>query len=139
MLSYSPHGYRDPFGLMRRQLFESARPSAAATGYPAVNVWQSEDSAAVTAEIPGVAPEDIEISIKHNVLTISGERKVPEVDEGTTWLRRESPSGRFSRIVQLPFRVDHERVEARFEHGVLQIELHRPADDKPRRIEVKTA
>ncbi len=139
MLSYSPLGYRDPFELMRRQLSESDRPFTAAAGYPAVNVWQGGDSAAVTAELPGVTPEDIEISVKNNLLTISGVRRAPEIGEGTTWIRRESPSGRFSRIVQLPFRVDRDRVEARFENGVLQIELHRPEEDKPRRIEVKTA
>ncbi len=137
MLSYWQPVYRDPFELMRRQLRD--RPSSAATGYPPVNFWQGADSAAVTAEIPGVATEDIEISIKNNVLTISGERKAPEVEESTTWLLRESASGRFSRIVQLPFRVDRDRVEARCENGVLQIELHRPEEDKPRRIEIKSA
>ena len=139
MLSYPPFGSADPFAPMRRQMRDLGRPVAQVAQYPAVNVWQGPDSAAVTAELPGTAPEDIEISIKNNVLTISGERKPPESSEDATWLRRERPYGRFSRVVQLPFRVDRDRVEARFENGVLQIELHRPEEDKPRRIDIKAA
>ena len=138
MLTYSPFGYADPFALMRRQMRDLGRP-AQASGYPAVNVWQGAHSAAVTAELPGLAPEDIEISVTNNVLTISGERRLPEDGDGASWLRRERPYGRFSRVVQLPFRVDRDRVEARFENGVLEIELHRPEEDKPRRIDIKAA
>lgn len=139
MLTYSPFGYADPFALMRRQMRGPGRIPAAVPAYPAVNVWQGSDSAAVTAELPGVAPEDLDISVKNNVLTIAGERKAPEVGDDAGWLRRERAYGRFSRIVQLPFRVDRDRVEARFENGVLQIELHRPEEDKPRRIDIKAA
>ena len=135
MLTYSPFGYADPFSLMRRQMRERGPRTS---GFPAVNVWQGADSAAVTAELPGVAPEDLDISVKNNVLTISGECK-PRAEAEGGWLRRERPAGRFSRIVQLPFRVDRDRVEARFENGVLQIELHRPEEDKPRRIAIKAA
>lgn len=135
MLTYSPFGYADPFALMRGP----GRIAAASPAYPAVNVWQGTDSAAVTAELPGVAPEDLDISVKNNVLTIAGERKPPEAEGDATWLRRERAYGRFSRIVQLPFRVDRDRVEARFENGVLQIELHRPEEDKPRRIDIRAA
>lgn len=110
---------------MRRQLRHPGRIAAASPAYPPVNVWQGTDSAAVTAELPGVAPEGLDISVKNNVLTIAGERKAPEVGEDAARLRRERAYGRFSRIVQLPFRVDRDRVEARFENGVLQIELHR--------------
>ncbi len=139
MLTSSPFGYPDPFVLMRRQMGDSGRPARQAPAYPPVNIWQGPDSAAVTAELPGILPEDIEISIKNSVLTLSGERKLPEGGDDASWLRRERPSGRFSRVVQLPFRVDRDRVEARFENGVLQIELHRPEEDKPRRIEIRAA
>lgn len=139
---FSPSfGHRDPFALMRQQMRELDRPlgPAAAGGFPAVNIWQGADSAAVTAELPGVAPDDLDISVRNNVLTISGERKAPGTDENTGWLRRERAYGRFSRVVQLPFRVDPDRVEARFDNGVLQVELHRPEEDKPRRIQIKSA
>lgn len=133
----------DPFALMRRlqqdlhHPWQGAQP-AGGRGYPAVNIWQGADSTAVTAELPGVEPADIDIQVKEDVLTIAGERKATQGD-GRTWHRRERGYGRFSRIVRLPYRVDPSKVEARFENGVLQIELRRPDEDKPRRIEIKAA
>ncbi len=109
-----------------------------ARGFPAVNVWQGTDSTAVTAELPGIEPADIDIQVKEDLLTIAGERKAPQEDE-QTWHRRERGYGRFSRVVRLPYRVDPDKVEARFDNGVLQIELHRPEEDKPRRIDIKAA
>jgi HSP20 family protein len=132
---------RDPFTAMRRLQDEVNRAFAAprAAGFPAVNIWQGTDSAALTAEIPGVEPADLEISVKEDVITIAGERRPPEVAEGTVWQRRERAYGRFSRAIRLPYRVDPDRVEARFADGVLEIELHRPEADKPRRIQIKAA
>ena len=134
---------RDPFAVMRRLQDEVNRtftsPARAAGGFPAVNLWQGTDSAALTAELPGVDPADIDISVKEEVITITGERKAPATDDQTVWNRRERPYGRFSRVIQLPFRVDRDRVEARIQDGVLQIELHRPEADKPRRVQIKAA
>jgi HSP20 family protein len=130
----------DPFAALRRLQDEVDRAFAAparAGGFPPVNVWQGPDSAAVTAEVPGVDPAGIDISVKEDVLTISGARKPPETGEDTVWHRRERAYGRFSRMIQLPYRVDPDRVEARMQDGVLQIELHRPERDRPRRIEIK--
>jgi HSP20 family protein len=130
----------DPFALMRRlqqDLNRSWEP-VASRGFPAVNIWQGADSTAVTAELPGVEPADIDIQVKQDLLTIAGERRAPQSD-GQTWHRRERGFGRFSRVIRLPYRVDPDKVEARFENGVLQVELHRPDEDKPRRIEIKAA
>ena len=134
-------GPNDPFTLMRRlsQDLDRGWQPTAARGFPAVNIWQGTDSTAVTAELPGIEAGDIDIQVKDDVLTIAGERKAPSAGEDTMWHRRERGYGRFNRVVQLPCRVDPERVEARFENGVLQIELHRPEQDKPRRIEIKAA
>lgn len=130
---------RDPFDLMRQLQggLDASHAPATAGGFPAVNLWQGAESAAVTAELPGVEPDDIEISVKDNVLTLAGERKAPEAGEEIVWHRRERSFGRFSRVIQLPFRVDPNKVEARFENGVLQVELHRPEEEKPRRISIK--
>ena len=134
---------RDPFAVMRRLQDEVDRtftsPARAAGGFPAVNIWQGTDTAALTAELPGVDPADIDISVKEDVITVAGERKAPATDDQTVWNRRERPYGRFSRVIQLPFKVDPDRVEARLQDGVLQIELHRPEADKPRRIQIKAA
>ena len=114
-------------------MFEPARGGA----FPPVNMWQGSDSAALTAELPGIDPGSIDVSVKEDLVTISGERR-PPADENATWHRRERAYGRFSRVVQLPFRVDPDRIEARMQDGVLQIELQRPETDKPRRISIKT-
>jgi len=134
---------RDPYRSMRRLQDEFGRafspylPRADQAGFPAINMWQGENSVAVTTELPGLAPEDIEISVKDATLVLSGERKVPESGEKAVWHMRERPFGKFSRAVRLPFRVDPDKVEARFTNGVLQIELQRPEEDRPRRIQVK--
>lgn len=130
---------RDPFAVLRRLQDEADRTFAApgrAAGFPAVNLWQGTDSAALTAELPGVDPKDVDISVKEDVVTISGQRRPPETDDATVWHRRERAHGTFSRAVRLPFRVDPDRVEARLQDGVLQMELHRPEADKPRRITI---
>lgn len=133
---------RDPFALMRRmgEEFDRAMLSpAAAQGYPAVNIWQGSEAVAVTAELPGVAPADIDISVKDTVLTIAGQRKAPETGDDAVWHRRERTFGTFSRAVRLPFRVDPDKVEARMDNGVLRVVAYRRAEDMPRRIDVKTA
>ena len=101
-----------------------------------MNVWTNEDGAVVTAELPGVAPEDIDISVVNETLTVTGTRS-PEEVEGATYHRRERTYGRFTRSFQLPFQIDGEKVEASFEHGVLHIHLPRSEADKPRRITIK--
>ncbi len=136
---FSPMG-PDPFALMRRLAQDVDRwQPVSARGFPAVNIWQGGESTAVTAELPGVEPAAIDIQVKEDLLTISGERKPPQIEGEAAWLRRERGFGRFSRVIRLPYRVDPDKVEARFEDGVLQVELHRPDEDKPRRIEIKAA
>lgn len=136
---------RDPFLAMRRfqdefdRAFAPYLPDTGSAGYPAVNMWQGENSIAITTELPGVEPDDIDISVKEDTLTLSGERKMPEVGDKATWHMRERPVGRFARSIRLPFRVNPDNVEAHFSNGVLQIELQRPEEDRPRRIQVKAA
>lgn len=130
----------DPFALMRRLSEDlGGAVNGAARSFPALNIWQSDEAAAITAELPGVEPGDIDIQVKDTLLTLSGERKAPDLPEGATWHRRERAFGRFTRAVRLPFRVDPEKVEARFADGVLRIAVGRPEDDKPRRIAIKAA
>lgn len=136
---------RDPFAAMRQFQTEIERAFAPIStefgrpAFPAVNMWQGEQSVAVTTELPGIAPDDIDISVKDDVLTISGERKAPEIGDKGVWHRRERLYGKFARTIQLPFRVDPDKVEARFNNGILQIEMQRPVEDRPRRIEITTA
>jgi HSP20 family protein len=108
-----------------------------APGYPAVNVWTQSDGAIVTAELPGVEPDCIDISVQDDTLTVRGTRECREAEEGVTYHRRERRSGSFARTIQLPFQVQGNGVEATFEKGVLHISLPRAEEDKPKRITVK--
>lgn len=107
--------------------------------YPALNIWTDDDSLMVTAEMPGVSPEDLELTVDGETLTIQGSRTAPAEDEGVRYHRRERTHGRFSRTVNIPFRADAEKVEAHFRNGVLRIEVPRAEVDKPRTIQVKNS
>jgi HSP20 family protein len=109
---------------------------ASAPDYPAMNVWTDEDSAIVTAELPGMDRENIDISVEDDVLTVRGERQ-PDEMEGATYHRRERRYGTFARTFRLPFRVEGDAVEATFSNGVLKIVLPRAEEEKPKKITVQ--
>ena len=132
----------DPFALMRSMLRDFDPFTSAGTAqavFPAVNVWQGDDAVAITAELPGIDPADIDISVKENILTIAGERKAPQLPEGARWHRNERRFGKFTRAIRLPFAASDDKVEARMVHGVLRIAVGRPEEDKPKKIEIKAA
>lgn len=140
----SPNYFRrgDPFALMRsmmRNAGSSFVPASSQAVFPQVNLYEGDDGLAITAELPGVDPSDIDITVKEDVLTLSGERKPPQVSEDVRWHRQERSYGKFSRAIRLPFQARDDRVEARFENGVLRILVGRPEEDKPRKIEIKAA
>jgi HSP20 family protein len=108
-----------------------------APAFPAMNVWTGENSAIVTAELPGVAPDDIDISVTGDTLTVKGSRQPDELEEGGTYHRRERRYGTFTRAFQLPFQVEPGKVEASFGNGVLQISLPRAEQELPKKIAVK--
>ena len=111
----------------------------AAPSFPAMNVWTNPEGAVLTAELPGVNPEDIDISVVGETLTLTGTRQPEELQEGEKYHRRECGYGKFTRTFQLPFAVEADKVDAVFEKGVLHISLPRAEADKPKKISVKTA
>jgi len=110
---------------------------AGAGTYPAVNVWEDAEALHVEAELPGLNLKDLEIHVTgNNQLTIKGERK-PNVPEKSVWHRQERGFGQFVRVLTLPFDIDSNKVEARFENGVLMLNLAKHPAAKPRKITVK--
>ncbi len=93
----------------------------------------------VTAELPGVARDDVTISLQEDVLMLEGKREPKLQQDNVNWQRRERAYGTFSRAVQLPFRVDPEKVQARFDNGILEIELERLEADRPKKIGISAA
>ena len=104
---------------------------------PPVNVWVGESDAVVTAELPGVDPGKVDISVVGDTLTIRGLREAAPLGEGESYHRQERSHGRFSRSLQLPFHVEAGKVEAKYDRGILRIALPRAEADKPRKISVK--
>lgn len=114
-------------------------PLGGAADFPLLNIWANEEGVVVSAELPGVDPDSIKVSVHRNTLTLSGERRIEKPEEKAVALRIERPSGAFSRTVTLPFTVDADRVGARSDAGVLLIQLPRPEEDRPKRIQIATA
>lgn len=106
-------------------------------GFPAVNVWEEGEAVLVEAELPGLSLSDLEIFVTGgNQLTIKGERK-PLTADKMVWHRQERSTGEFSRTLTLPYPVDPEKVEAKFENGVLAVRLAKHESARPRKIHVK--
>ncbi len=105
--------------------------------FPLVNMTESKDNYTVQAEIPAIKSDDIDISVTHDSVSISGERKIPSEKEGAKYHRREREAGKFSRIVSLPGQVDTEKVEATCVDGILTVILPKAEASKPKQITVK--
>lgn len=92
----------------------------------------------MSIELPGLTEQDIELTVKDTMLSIRGTYPDSEKGDDIVWHRHERSDGTFLRSVELPFRVNPDQIEARFENGVLTVEMQRPEDDKPKRIAIKT-
>lgn len=112
-------------------------PSGAVHQYPAINVWSNDDEAYLTAELPGVDAADLELSVVGRKLTLSGVRKPFEQEAKPEFHRRERLAGKFTRTLQLPFRVDAQKVDAHMSKGVLTVKLPRADEDKPKKISIQ--
>jgi len=135
--SWSPlEEFQEEMRLVRERFAADNRP-ALASSYPPVNIWGDRDKVYAEAELPGMQLDHLEIYVTEgNQLTIQGERRQRELNKGV-WHTQERGFGSFSRTITLPVSVDADKVEARFEHGVLLVTLPKSETAKPRRISVK--
>lgn len=147
MITRWNRGMPTPFDALmdvRRELDRVFSEAAASNGDATwsglhTDVVENADELRVTLEMPGVRPEDVELTIDNNVLTIAGEKR-REQNEGSS---EDGPRiterryGRFQRSFVLPQNVDPERISAESEHGVLTVRLPKKEEARPRRIEVR--
>jgi HSP20 family protein len=105
---------------------------------PRMDLYQTEDAVVVKAGLPGVKPEEIQVSVTDGVLTIRGEVKEEKEEKQKTYHLRERRYGSFSRSVNLPTNVDSEKADAQFENGVLTLTLPTAEEAKAKTIPVKT-
>ena len=141
-------GIVDPFALLQREmnrLFEDVLPDAGLTGgqaggalVPRIEVSETEGEIRITAEMPGVAERDVEVTLDGDLLTIRGEKRLEREEERRDLHVTERAYGTFQRSLRLPFAADPEQVQARFEGGVLTTVLPKTqAQQRSRRVQVQ--
>ncbi len=128
----------DDFQRIVQQFFGDADTSLAGAFSPALDVEETEDGFTMHVELPGVKPEDVDVSLEENVLTVSGERNFYDEKNAEGFRRVERRFGRFHRAVRLPDRVDPDKVAATYKDGLLTVTVPKAESAKPRRIEVST-
>jgi len=105
---------------------------------PRLDVSEDDEGVTVVAELPGLGPEDIDVTVRGDQVTLQGKPKEEE-GENLRCVRRERPSASFERAFRLPFEIDAEKVDAQLTNGVLILRLPKTAAEQPRQIEVHVA
>jgi HSP20 family protein len=116
---------------------ESTEEVRSAAWVPAVDVAETDERFVITAELPGVKPDDVDISVENSILTVQGERRFYEETKEEDYHRIERRFGSFARSVTLPSTADPEGIQASFDAGVLRIEVPKKEEAKPRKIQIK--
>ena len=115
---------------------ESMRPSATGAWMPAMDVFERDDAIVAKLELPGIEPNDVEVAVEDATLTVSGKREFASETNEENYHRVERRYGSFSRSIALPQTADVEKVSARFDKGVLTIEVPKSERAKPKKIEI---
>ncbi len=149
---FGGRGFYDPYSEINRLLDDmmggtagpvrrSGRQQGVATEWaPAVDALTKDSDLVIRAELPGVKPEDVDISLHDNVLTISGERRAEQEEERGGYHIRERRYGSFRRSVALPEGIDESKISARYEDGVLEVRVQGAAVARePKRIQIQAA
>jgi HSP20 family protein len=121
------------------RFFEGGRGANGSTSgrwIPAMDLVETDDHLVLRGDLPGMTEDDVDIEIKDNVLTVSGERKSEQEERAEGYHRVERSFGRFSRSLTLPQGIDPDKVEAKFENGVLEVQIPKPAEAKPTRVQI---
>ena len=123
------------------RLFDSLTgygPDRTSGVYPAINVTETGDSLRVTAEIPGIAPDSLDVTYENDTLTIAGKRETFEAGDEVSYHRRERGYGEFRRSLSLPMPIASDGIQARYDNGVLTVDLPKAAEARPRQISIQT-
>ena len=102
-----------------------------------LDVHETKDELVIKADLPGTVRDDLHITLEEGTLRIEAEKKEEKTEDGKTWYMRERHFGKYSRLIELPFRVAAEKISATLDKGVLEIKLPKAEEAKPRQIEVK--
>jgi len=126
------------FGRTNRFLLDEARPDSLAGHWiPAVDIQEQPERFILHADLPGVSPEDIDITMENGVLTLRGERKLESHTQREGFRRAERLQGTFYRRFSLPSGADQEHISANYRNGVLEVVIPKAEEVRPRRITVE--
>ena len=103
---------------------------------PAMDLVETEDSLVLKADLPGLSKDDVNIEVKDDVLTISGERRAEHEEKADGYFRIERAFGGFSRSLTLPAGIDTDSINAEFTDGVLEVRIPKPEERKPHRVSI---
>ena len=103
-----------------------------------MDIYETPDAYEIEAALPGVKPEDVDITLNNNVLTIRGETRMEEEKEDRNYHLRERRVGAFVRSITLPSSINSDAIEAHYDNGVLKLRLPKAEEAKPKHIQVKT-
>jgi HSP20 family protein len=119
--------------------FQQESGSITSSWYPACDVFEDKDAVKIVAELPGVKPEDVKLSLENNLLTIRGEKKQEAEERSERVHRYERSYGAFERAFVLPSTVDGDKISAQYQNGILTILVPKAERARPREIPVRTA
>ena len=126
--------------MFARQFRDFRHGSGQAGAWPVpLDITHEDDSVVVEASIPGVKPDEVEVTIEDGRMTIEGKTAVESDESQSGYVVRERRTGRFYRAIRLPETVDADGAESRYENGVLTVTLPKQASRKARKVEVKAA
>jgi len=125
---------QDQFDRLWRGMFEGRRQES---WLPAVDVFDTKDAVVLKAELAGMKPEDIQIEVEDNVLTIKGERKFEEKVDDERYYRVERRFGSFQRSIALPQGVKADDIQATYQDGILEVHVPKAEEEKPKKIAVQ--
>lgn len=134
-------GWPVPFHDLQRLQDEINRlhHDAGMAEFPPINLWTREQGLLLMAEVPGVDPDQLDVTVHDDTLMLKGQRTLNTAADEVTYHRRECGDGTFGRTVALPYRVAVDQVEAKIENGVLTVMLPRHEDERPKRIAINRA
>jgi HSP20 family protein len=122
-----------------RDMNDSDSPLTTAAFVPAVDIYEDDKKVMLKLEVPGIDEKDLDVSVENNTLTVKGERKFETEEKEENFHRIERRYGSFFRAFTLPSTVDTEHVQAKYNAGVLKLELLKKPEAQPKQIKINVA
>ena len=141
LIRWEPFREIDTLQREMNRLFDSLTPDAnnSQVFVPAAEMQETSEAIHLKLELPGIAAKDLDVQVTAEAVSISGERRAPQVSDNTNLFRSEFRYGRFQRVIPLPARIQNTQVQANFENGVLHLTLPKAEEERNKVVRVNLA